>query len=1185
MKNLFLTLFILINIHASTQELIPYRLDNKWGYADNSGKIIIEPTFDKVRRFSADGYAYVYQDNLCAVIDTKGNFIIPFKYTEIFNFSDGLAAACKGGEYYWLQGEIINGEWGFINEKGEEVIPFNYYRVESFVDGYAIVQKDKNWGMWGVIDKEGKQILPFKYNTYSFDMRPFPGLKWDESEKGKLLYRPSQDDEVWRQIDLKGKLTGKKVDDIHGFRSNGETNFTESKNGKYALLDSKRKPLSDYIYSRGIYFYSNNTFAKMSIDTDKKDSSDNFIQAYGIIDNKGKIILPCEYASINILNGYLTLENQEGKFALADSTGKIVTPWKDQNIEYLGEGIYKLRVDNQFIELFKLNGEKINTHKLTQSKYTFTDGLLGVADASYKWGFINKSGEVIINFKYDFVNLFKNGFAEVDMNRDQYKIPDDGYINSSGVEFFKNTPGLFTKYKKGQTYIVDEYERIIVDSLLYAKKLDDGRVLYKDRKSLYQIIDHSGKKYIQRKLVDLVPFEIYNSNPDLPSENYFIGFAKDSTFIYDENLNNTIAIKKDVDFKAFELLKQTGVLVIREKDGCYLVDIKGNPITQKYKSLSHVSETNFIAEMKDGRKGYINQNDIVLIPFAKTKMFVDNENVIIASTFSGKKLINVDFYDFNGKKLNSHKITHYKRETSLPGFYITESSSTKKLGYLYNGQSSNLIYDYIDVKTYSNVKYIIIKENSKYSLYNPRFEKLKGPYDELILENSFITFKENGAYGVLTTEKSNLIELLPAKYESIPRFEYQRKADIIAVKSNGKYIFVNRNGEKVIEQEFEDAKQFKRDFTRVKLNNKIGYINKDGSWLIDAKYDYLNSDRNEYFKTSFYGRLNGKPVFLNEKGENKLSNEVDSLDIDYIGDSDHFMVMNKDKKMGIYDFDGNQKTPIKYDEILSVFTETNDGEMMFFQARIGKKYAYLNKLGTELTDFIYDRVEFDDDTYITGWLGVIEVKQNGKYGLMDFTGKIVQPCEFDYFDWYYDYSEDIFHYPAKRKGKWGMIGEQGKLLIETKYDKIYYDEEVSEYFHKESQLMHYVVVSGGKKGIVDEKNNQVIPCLYKDIFYAYDCEHPSLELTIGNSHGIFTDDKIVLDPKYEVIYCEYGTDQLYYVCKNKKKYQFFNEKGELINKEFYDNFEWEGVNYIAIVQRNKQTYNLNFDGTETLVNE
>lgn len=88
-----------------------------------------------------------------AIVELTPDFVSAIqKYEKLGSFSEGLAAVMR------------DGKWGYINTKGEEVIPCRYSMCEAFNEGLAAVQKYSEEGYidteWGYIDTEGKEVIP-----------------------------------------------------------------------------------------------------------------------------------------------------------------------------------------------------------------------------------------------------------------------------------------------------------------------------------------------------------------------------------------------------------------------------------------------------------------------------------------------------------------------------------------------------------------------------------------------------------------------------------------------------------------------------------------------------------------------------------------------------------------------------------------------------------------------------------------------------------------------------------------------------------------------------------------------------------------------------------------------------------------------------------------------------------------
>lgn len=94
--------------------------------------------------------------------DAAGNVLVTPKYDNAYEFSEGLASVCIGGEEDEDLGDWIGGKRGFIDSKGEVVIAIQYEYAESFSEGLSACCLNKKWGF---IDKTGKVIIPFKFDT------------------------------------------------------------------------------------------------------------------------------------------------------------------------------------------------------------------------------------------------------------------------------------------------------------------------------------------------------------------------------------------------------------------------------------------------------------------------------------------------------------------------------------------------------------------------------------------------------------------------------------------------------------------------------------------------------------------------------------------------------------------------------------------------------------------------------------------------------------------------------------------------------------------------------------------------------------------------------------------------------------------------------------------------------------
>lgn len=1175
MKSAGLILLLLFLVQTgNTQNPIPYRYNFKYGYADETGKLIIEPNFEKADWFDASGYARVQVDGLWGIIDKKGLFVITPEYTEIFNFSEGLAAFCVEGEYSWIQGEIVGGKWGFINEKNEIIISPKYHRAENFYNGYAIVQEEgDNWGNWGVIDAKGKQILPYKYATYSFDMRPFPGLRWDENEKGKLWYRIGQWKETWVQIDLKGMATGKKMSSIHGESEESNDPVTVEKNGKYALKSKEGKLLTDFIYDSGIYFYEGD---KVAVITQGNKQ--------GLIDANGKIILQPEYDHITIANDYLILKNQE-KFALTHHHGKQINDtepnWANREIQHHGENLFTEKTDEGYI-LFSGDG-KIKQELKYDYIGTVNDGLIRVGK-NKKWGFIDKEGNSVIECKYPYVDDFTNGYAKVDLNPNQYKIPDEGYINNKGVEFFEASLGIkLTENKIGKKVITDQYENEIVSDISEAVELTDDYITYKKDGILY-VISKYGETVLSENYNSIISSRMMH-DPDLNLNDIYAYAALriDSAFIYDENFTKKLEIPGPWNFADKELFEKKQLVIDRRK-GAVLKTANGENSSKYFSKLYYYPEKNlFLAEGKNDSMAVLKSNGSFISDYKKQNITLIDHGYI-SFTGSGKSQ-KAELYNLQGKKLNQIPANNIHQGYQVVGLYFIENDKTKKRGYYWNGILKEAEYDDILTCSFDQRQYVLTVKNNKITIFDIDGNQInKEEFDSFKSGENIAVIKQKGKYGIITIKENQLVFLISASYDDIP--EINTFGALTAVKKDGKYVYINPEESIIIDKNFSFAFQFSHNHAFAFVNGKEGVVDTYGNWVIAPEYknfDYfIDQNDTKVYKAN---TIDNKTILFDETGKNILPNEIDSVDFNII-ENYSFIAAFKNKKMGIINFKGEIIIPAQYKSIQTFYFDSDENSFEYFNVQNENGYGLTDLTGKEIAPVQYDLPYNYDDEGSMYLMHLIPVRKKGKYGALNFEGKEVLPCEFDRIEWYSEESE--FGYARiKKEGKWGLSGVDGKIIFKPQFDELYLDWEISDQFADTSNVHYYKFRDNGKTGLADTKGKIIFTNSYSDIRLSYDClDGNGIELFNGKNKGIGNiQGKIYMQPIYKSVECYFHNDELFFTAKSGKLYSIFNENGQSLNKNNYEMIDWVGGDYIASGMRNNVWYYISTDGTEIKMDE
>ena len=131
----------------------------KYGFADSTGKVCIEPTYNEVEDFK-EGYALVEKDNLYGYINKAGRVKIDFQYTDASSFTQQTAI-------------VQQNKTSFLIDHAAKKISFDYDEIADFADNAAIVKKNN---LYGAVNHTGEEIIEpsfYSINDFSENMAAF----------------------------------------------------------------------------------------------------------------------------------------------------------------------------------------------------------------------------------------------------------------------------------------------------------------------------------------------------------------------------------------------------------------------------------------------------------------------------------------------------------------------------------------------------------------------------------------------------------------------------------------------------------------------------------------------------------------------------------------------------------------------------------------------------------------------------------------------------------------------------------------------------------------------------------------------------------------------------------------------------------------------------------------------------
>lgn len=473
----------------SYPSLIKVAKDGKFGVYNNSGILIVPCKYDEISL--EKNRIATWLDEKEGMFDISGKLLLPNVYDTICDFLDSLALVKKSGKlgFVSLEGEEVvacvydkvlwnekknkyfpgdrvtvqkEGRYGIIDNKGNLIVPCIYdweFHLPVLSDFTEVSKNDFK----GIINKEGKEILPCKYEEVTWDYDPLKNPEAPVNIKGKRLFNVKFE-EKWGVVDESNNIVIPiKYEELEVFVSGiAAANL----NGKWGYINMNDSVIVPFTYDYAQSFDKDLAIAGFY---EFQENSGMPIYKFGLINRKGKNVLPFEYAIAYYKNENIyVFSDAESKVGVTDSSGKVfIKPefsistiwdsWKDYGmVKVIDKKESKYGYYNQ-------NGKLVIPIKYTDAG-NFSEGMVAMRD-ELKWGYFDTKGKEIIPVKYDEAYGFSEGLALVRLNA-KY-----GYID-----------------KKGRDIVIPQY--------VGASNFVDGYARVQENDATFGLIDNAGAMVI-----------------------------------------------------------------------------------------------------------------------------------------------------------------------------------------------------------------------------------------------------------------------------------------------------------------------------------------------------------------------------------------------------------------------------------------------------------------------------------------------------------------------------------------------------------------------------------------------------------------------------------------------------------------------------------------------------------------
>ena len=426
----------LFNGESVTQEktvalrYFPVYTEGKWGVIDSRGNIIINPEYDEYIVIPDSSEAiFICTVNVNYDEGTYETRVLNEKGEELFTDYDTVEAVenYDSSNNLWYESGILkvskDGQYGIIDTNGSQIVSPEYDSITALkgVTNSLLTEKDGSYGIVDnvgsvIIDNEYAEILPIsdqyengyividendKYGVINYTKTVAIENKYDEIKQvydsGKnYIVREGND---WKVVDIDGNeyLSGE-YDDIVSI--SGENAVVEEgrKHGVVTITDNQNIINTEY---DSITYATGNNYIVC------KDSK------YGIMDSNGNELIALNYSNI-VYRGTANFYEATND----DYTSDLIDT--DMNVKLSSVIISELNTEKGYIKVRENNEYKYYNFRFEEkdSKDILTTNTLFLSrNEEGKYGFVDRNGNVIVNYIYDDAREQNDyGYASVKQN-------------------------------------------------------------------------------------------------------------------------------------------------------------------------------------------------------------------------------------------------------------------------------------------------------------------------------------------------------------------------------------------------------------------------------------------------------------------------------------------------------------------------------------------------------------------------------------------------------------------------------------------------------------------------------------------------------------------------------------------------------------------------------------------------
>lgn len=415
------------------KSVLKYKSEGCYGLIDLNGNKITDAIYESIEGFEyKEGLLLVKKSDKYGIININGATVIKEKYDEILCDEYYTENSKYNNAGYIVGTRTDNGmRYGYINSNRKQLLKNEFneiYRITDKVDDNNVYLVAFKQGKAGVYENK-KIIIDHDYEDILYDGTNDLLILQKLSKQGVskidgTVIVPIEYDNIFFAGSY---INAQKAETVDLYNLNGNKEENPEYIGKQSCNDNKYEVVSTFNDEYKIinnesgktisdgYSYIQYLFSKYFI-----AQKDNLL---GIIDCDGNVIIDFKYNAIQSIYGYNVVQilDKNSTTILLNENMQEVLKMKNANIATFDNYI-KIFTDTN-VKYIDINGNLLENSSL------FKDNKLLSYTENGKWGFKDRSGNIVVKATYEIVTEFNEyGFAGVKANGKWGVIDENGNI-------------------------------------------------------------------------------------------------------------------------------------------------------------------------------------------------------------------------------------------------------------------------------------------------------------------------------------------------------------------------------------------------------------------------------------------------------------------------------------------------------------------------------------------------------------------------------------------------------------------------------------------------------------------------------------------------------------------------------------------------------------------------------------